>query len=279
MTLAPLSLLLVAALVHALWNLRLKQCQERLLVLWWALAFSALGVLPGLHWVALPTGPVWWLVVASASAQAAYLALLSWAYSLADFSLVYPIARGSAPLFLLLWSSLFLRESSAFSPQGLLGVGVLSLGLMWLGAHPGEKVRARGPALLAALAVAMSISVYTAIDGLAVKQVSAFAYFVAQWTLSVVLALPVLLWFYGPRRLVSALLRERAAVAWVGVGSGLAYFLALQAYTMAPVGYAGAVREVSVVLAAWLGRAAGEPARFRPTLVIFAGILLIALAR
>lgn len=274
----PLLLLLLAALVHALWNLRLKRCQERLLVLWWALFFSAAGVLPGLRWVALPQGQVWWLVVASASAQAAYLALLSRAYALADFSLVYPIARGAAPLFLLLWSALFLHES--LTPAGLSGVAVLSLGLMWLGSGGNlAGARPRAPALLAALAVALCISIYTAVDGRAVRLVSPFAYFVAQWALSVLLALPALLWFYGPRRLLAALRRERGAVAWVGLGSGLAYFLALQAYTMAPVGYAGAVREVSVVMAAWLGRTAGEPARLRPTLVIFAGIFLIALAR
>jgi drug/metabolite transporter (DMT)-like permease len=280
---APLLMLLLAACLHAAWNYRLKQCQDRLPVLWWALAFSSVAVLPSLCWVSLPSGSAWWLVLASAAAQALYLGLLSRAYALADFSLVYPIARGSAPLFLMLWSSLFLHE--ALSTQGLTGVAVLSLGLMALGAS-GRRGASHGhlmPALAAALGVAMTISVYTAIDGLAVKTTPPLSYFVAQWSLSVVLALPALLWVYSPQRLLGVLVRERAAVGWVGLGSGLAYLLALQAYSMAPVAYAGAVRESSVVVAAWLGwRAAGEPsgqARLAASLVIFAGLGLIALAR
>ncbi|MBT9586506.1 EamA family transporter [bacterium] len=180
------------------------------------------------------------------------------------------------------WSFLFLHEPVA--PQGLAGVAVLSAGLMALGATGrGASWRAGLPPLLAALGVSLTISVYTAIDGWAVKITPALSYFVAQWTLSVLLALPALLWLSTPRRLVMVLQREKGAVALVGAASGLAYLLALQAYTMAPVAYAGAVRELSVVLAAWIGwRVAGESggsARLAASLMIFVGIGLIALAR
>lgn len=281
MTPAALALLLVAACLHAGWNFRLKRCQERLVVMWWALALSALAILPVLFWVPLPQGSAWVYVLASAGAQAAYLGLLSLAYSLADFSLVYPVARGSAPLFLMVWSTQLLHEP--LRGQGLLGVGVLSLGLMGIGLGGIWRLRVRPGAVLAALGVALTISVYTAIDGQAVKNTPALSYFVAQWTVSVMLALPPLLLRNSWRSLLQVLSRERGGVAWVGLGSALAYFLALQAYTLAPVGYAGAVREVSVVLAAFLGwRFGGEPggrSRLLSALVIFLGILLIASSR
>lgn len=290
MTPVALGLLLVAACLHAGWNFRLKGCQDRLVVLWWALAFSALAVLPALFWVPLPQGGAWYFVLASAAAQAAYLGLLSLAYSLADFSLVYPVARGSAPLFLLLWSTQLLHEP--LHSQGLLGVAVLSLGLMGMGLSGilgsgtgmrlGQAMSTQVAALLAAFGVAFTISIYTAIDGYAVKATPALSYFVAQWCLSVVLALPPLLLRNRWGSLVAILQRERAAVAWVGVGSALAYFLALQAYTLAPVGYAGAVREVSVVLGAFLGwrfgAEPGGPTRLLSAVVIFCGILLVATA-
>lgn len=247
-----------------------------MLVLWWALALSALALAPTLFWIPLPVAKAWAFVVASAVAQAVYLALLSWAYSLADFSLVYPVARGTAPLFLLLWSTLLLREP--LQTQGVVGVVVLSLGLMVLG-YTG---RVAGLAIPVALSVALMISTYTAIDGQAVKICPAFSYFVAEWCLSVVVALPPLLWRYGWPQLLSTWREERAAVVWVGLGSAAAYALALQAYALAPVGYAGAVREVSVVVAAWLGwKAAGESAgrwRMFASLLIFVGIVLIAAA-
>lgn len=288
MTPAALGLLLMAACLHAGWNFRLKRCDQRLVVLWWALALSALAVLPVLIWVPLPQGRAWIFVLASAAAQAAYLGLLSLAYSLADFSLVYPVARGSAPLFLLLWATRLLHEP--LHAQGLLGVGVLSLGLMGMGLSGilgsgtgmqlGRRMDTQIAALIAALGVALMISVYTAIDGYAVKITSPRSYFVAEWCLSVVLALPPLLLRYRWNSLVEVLRRERSGVAWVGVGSALAYYLALQAYQLAPVGYAGAIREVSVVLGAFLGwRFGGEPGgptRLFSAVVIFCGILLVA---
>lgn len=272
----PLALLVLAAWIHAGWNYQLKKSSRRMLVLWWALALSALALAPTLFWIPLPVAKAWAFVVASAVAQAVYLALLSWAYSLADFSLVYPVARGTAPLFLLLWSTLLLREP--LQTQGVVGVVVLSLGLMVLG-YTG---RVAGLAIPVALSVALMISTYTAIDGQAVKICPAFSYFVAEWCLSVVVALPPLLWRYGWPQLLSTWREERAAVVWVGLGSAAAYALALQAYALAPVGYAGAVREVSVVVAAWLGwKAAGESAgrwRMFASLLIFVGIVLIAAA-
>ena len=291
MTPVALGLLLVAACLHAGWNFRLKRCQERLVVLWWALAWSAVAVLPVLFFVPLPVGQAWTFVWASALAQAAYLGLLSLAYSLADFSLVYPVARGSAPLFLLLWSTQLLHEP--LHPRGLVGVGVLSLGLMGMGLSGvlgsgtglplGRRMDTQISALLAALGVAFTISIYTAIDGYAVKNTPALSYFVAQWCLSVVLALPPLLFRHRWRSLVEVLRRERGSVARVGLASALAYLLALQAYTLAPVGYAGAVREVSVVLGALFGwRFGGEPGgptRLFSAVVIFTGILLVATAR
>jgi drug/metabolite transporter (DMT)-like permease len=281
MTPAALGLLLLAACLHAGWNFRLKRCQDRLTVMWWALALSAIAVMPVLFWIPLPQGWAWLFVLGSAGAQAAYLGLLSLAYSLADFSLVYPVARGSAPLFLMLWSIQLLHEP--LREQGLWGVGILSLGLMGLGVGGIWRQRVQASALLAALGVAMTISIYTAIDGRAVKTTPALSYFVAQWTLSVILALPPLLLRQSWRSLVQVLQRERAGVAWVAAGSALAYLLALKAYTLAPVGYAGAVREVSVVLAAFLGwRFGGESggwSRLLSAVVIFVGIVLIATSR
>jgi len=60
----------------------------------------------------------------------------------------------------------------------------------------------------------------------------------------------------------------------------LTYWLVLLAYSAGHIAYAGAVREISVVFAAligwrWLGEGFGL-ARFSGALLIFAGILMIA---
>ncbi len=77
--------------------------------------------------------------------------------------------------------------------------------------------------------------------------------------------------------------RERwRRILLIGSAGLLAYALVLNAYAIAQVSYAGALREVSIVFAALAGwKLLGEPlgrVRVIGSLVIFAGILLIALA-
>ena len=272
-----LALLLCAAALHAGWNWRLKQARRRTLVMAWALTLSSVAALPALTVVPLPQGSQWIWVGASGALQALYVAVLSRAYSVGDFSLVYPVARGSAPLFLCLWSWAWLHEP--LQARGLLGVVLLSLGLALLGLPAllnSSAVGQRREALGLALLVALLISGYTAIDGLAVKRMSTPSYFLAQWTLSALLVMPWLALGQGRSTLWLGLRQEWPSVLWVGGGSALAYFLALSAYRISPVAYAGAVRELSVVLAAWMGwrwgHEGGGGTRLVASLLVFSGI-------
>lgn len=279
MSVQALLLLLFAAAIHAGWNFVLKRTRDRAAVFWWALALSSLFCLPALTAVGLPKAAAWPFVVGSAAAQAAYLALLSWAYSVGDFSLIYPIARGTAPLFLALWSCWLLHQAP--SGTGLLGLIVLASGLIWLGmpARRLERSERHGLAVLLALLVALTISGYTVLDGAAVRLTSPLSYFLAEWCLSALLALPALLWKQGWSALRAAGWRERRSVVWIAGGSAGAYLLALEAYALSPVVYAGAVREISVVFATWLGWRVGEEKlggrRLAASALVFLGVVLI----
>src|SRR5437868_1523297 len=99
MPLATLGILLCAAIFHSGWNLLLKQTQNKQVFLMWAtlsnlLCFLALPFLPPISRL------VWSYVLSSALAEALYYISLAWAYNIGDFSLVYPIARGAAPVLL-----------------------------------------------------------------------------------------------------------------------------------------------------------------------------------
>src|SRR5258708_32184948 len=100
MTLPLLALLLAAAALHACWNLLLKRAPDRQLIVWWAVIVSALCFVPVL--LLRPAVPAigWRFALASAVAETAYFVSLTTAYRVADFSLVYPIARGAAPALL-----------------------------------------------------------------------------------------------------------------------------------------------------------------------------------
>src|SRR5205823_1748666 len=126
-----LGLVLLAAALHAGWNLLVKRAADKQVFTWCALVVGTVCFAPFL--LAGPALPprAWPYVVASAVAEAAYFAALTRAYTNADFSLVYPLARGAAPALLAVWAALFLGERPGRA--GLAGLALLLLGLVIVG--------------------------------------------------------------------------------------------------------------------------------------------------
>lgn len=284
MPLSALGLLLTAALLHTIWNLFVKHARMKQVFTWWALLLGVVCFSPLLLGVRTFPLSIWPYVLSSAGMEALYYLLLIGAYQYGDFSLVYPMARGAAPALLTFWAMLFLGERPA--PVGLLGIGLLVCGLVVVGSTTWWQQRTKaslvGSALGLALATAGCISIYSAIDGAAVRQVAPLPYTVLVMGLSTLLITPLIVLRYGG----SAMLAEMRASWWrillTGVLSLLTYMLVLLAYSFSSVSYGGAIREVSVIFAAfigwrWLGEGFGK-ARLLGAGLIFAGILTIALA-
>lgn len=282
MPLTALGLILVAAGMHAGWNLVLKQAKEKQLFLWWALMAGALCFML----VPLLSEPMplraWPYIVSSAVAEAVYYAALTWAYDIDDFSLIYPVARGSAPALLVLWTALFLGETPR--PAGLLGIALLVLGLIIVGVGSTWKqissttFSVKG--ILVALLTATCISIYSAIDGAAVRFVSPAPYTILVIGLSALFYAPIIRFRYSSRAIFSEWRSNWLRIIGVGLVILLTYILVLYAYSLARVSYAGAVREVSVIFAAfagwyWLKEKFGGW-RIVGSLFIFLGIVVIA---
>ena len=284
MRFSALALLLVAALLHTAWNLFIKRAQERMIFTWWALLFGALCFSPLLLQAGAFPLAIWPYVLGSALLEVLYFLVLLSAYRFGDFSLVYPIARGTAPALLALWAALFLGERPNLA--GGLGIGILICGLILVGGTSWWQQRKTsslaGSALLLALATALCVSLYSAIDGAAVHRVAPAPYTVLVVGLSALLFTPLIVARYPLHVLVSELRLNWWQIGIAGVFSLLTYMLVLIAFSLWSVGYSGAIREVSVVFAAligwrWLGEGFGR-ARLFGSLLIFAGILVIALA-
>jgi drug/metabolite transporter (DMT)-like permease len=195
--------------------------------------------------------------------------------------MVYPLARGTAPALIALWSILFLGETPA--PGGFAGLTIVIVGLIIVGisgiSSSQDKPHLKGIAL--ALAIALLISVYSVIDGAAVKMTAAFPYAILVFFLAPAITSPLVMKRYGWQRLYSSWNLNRRRLFAIGLLTVFAYLLALAAYSIAPVSYSGAIREVSVVfgtLAGWkiLGEKMGKQ-RLLGSVVIFIGILVIAL--
>src|SRR5690242_4439473 len=113
MSLLALGLVLIAAVTHASWNLLARRADEKLPFLWCTVLVASVVFLPLGLWLALtqPVEPSGWAVVAlSALLEAFYYWTLSQAYRYGELSLVYPIARGSAPILVPLLAAAFLGE-------------------------------------------------------------------------------------------------------------------------------------------------------------------------
>ncbi len=281
MPILAIALLLASAVLHALWNLLLKQSDKKYIAMSWQVIISGILSLCVLFFTGLPPRSMWLFAVVSGTLEAIYFGLLTFAYNDHDFSLVYPVARGAAPALVVIWTALFLSEIP--STGGFIGIALIVAGLALIGAtsmfqNGLARPQFRGVAI--ALSVAFVISLYTLVDGAAVKNGPALPYGLSFFVLMPVLTTPLVIRHYGWPQLADGLRAAPGRLILVGFLGVIAYLFALFAYSIAPVNYSEAIREVSVVLGAlagwyFLGEKMGK-VRILGAVGIFAGIVMIA---
>jgi drug/metabolite transporter (DMT)-like permease len=281
MPIAAIGLLFLSAILHTSWNLLLKKSEEKFVATWWTVTIGGAASLIVLFFIGLPPREIWIFGLLSVLVEGAYFITLSYAYQDHDFSLVYPLARGAAPAFLAVWSLTLLGERP--TTGGMLGLALIIGGLLFVGASTligstAKGIHLRG--ILLALTTALLISIYTAIDGTAIKRAHTIAYAFLVLGLTPLPVTPFVLRRYSWSQVLGAWKTQRLRLLWTGLLGVTSYVLALLAYTLAPLSYSGAIREVSVVMGAFAGwRFLGEKlgqTRVIGAIIIFAGILIIA---
>ena len=269
-------LALVAAVLHAMWNLSVKQSVgDRFIALWGQ--FFVAGVLAAIVLVAgggIPARGFVWAAM-SGIIHLPYCILLAKAYGVGDFSLAYPIARGGGALIAGLGGIALLGDT--FSPVGVVGMVIVAIGLFALAG------RGASAQVIVAVGVAMTIGIYSVVDAKGIRSVDtplyAAASFVCITTSTSVYALAT-----GRRGdMVAAMCKYWRRFVTMGVASGVTYGLVQIAFQRAPVGYVTCLRESSVVIAAFVGtRYLGEGQAVRrivASVVVVAGLLLLVLGR
>ncbi|MEX0847743.1 MAG: EamA family transporter [Ilumatobacteraceae bacterium] len=268
-------LALSAAVLHAGWNLSVKQSGDRYLALWGQ--FSIAGVI-GLVWLLIAGGiPAegWMWAGVSGCIHLPYCIFLARAYDHGDFSLVYPMARGGGALLAAIGGIVLLGDD--LSALAIGAVCMVAFGLFLLGGH------ARGPEMVSALVVACTIGAYSLSDAKGIRSIDTPLYALASFTGTAVTTTA-----YGLLRGRGVEMRDAMRLNWrrftlMGLASALTYGMVQIAFTYAPVGYVTALRESSVVLAAFAGsRMLGEAAGRRRMVasgVVVAGLVLLVVAR
>ena len=254
MTPLALALVLVAAFAHAGWNALSKRAPGGAAFVWSQEAVGALAMIP------VAAAGIWLdddgrvslaivlIGVASGAAHTVYFVLLQRGYERGDLSLVYPLARGTGPIWATAGAIALLGERPG--PLALVGTAAIAIGVVLLLATRGIS---RGPALVYALLTGLLIGIYTIWDGHAVRGSHAeplFYLLVTNFTI-VLLLLPNAV---RERDTVRMLLRDyRGIVVAVGLLSPFAYALVLFATRLAGVAYVAPAREVSILIGAAIG--------------------------
>jgi drug/metabolite transporter (DMT)-like permease len=241
---------LIAAALHATWNALVKTAADRLATIAFiSLATSLIG-LAMLPFVALPPAAAWPYIALSMALKYAYYLFIYFAYRAGDLSLVYPLARGLAPLLVAGGAALFAGEM--LSAPALAGVLIACFGISSL--TLGNLRQLRGAPLPFALAAGTSviIAAYTVCDGIGVRLAHDTFGFIAVLSL---LEFPVVLVAIGLRRhKLAATVRSNWRYGMTaGLCSGVAYGLVVYAAAYAPMSIVSALRETSVIMAALIG--------------------------
>jgi drug/metabolite transporter (DMT)-like permease len=273
MPISALLLALAAAVVHAGWNLLLSDQRDTHSASAVALVVGALVFAPvaiagwRIGSAALP------YMAGSTALELLYMVLLATAYSVAAMGFVYPIARGSAPVLVLIAGALV--AGAAVSLLAALGVLLVAFGIVLV---RGLRASGRPRDLALALSVGACIAGYTLVDKHGIAHAAPIAY------LEVVLGATAIVYLAGVWRARGAA-ALRAAVGWrtalAGVGFFGAYALTLLALRLASAASVAAVRESSVVIAAVAlavsGREPVSAERLAGAVAVVAGIALISL--
>src|SRR5439155_24222635 len=249
MPVTALVLALTAAFVHALWNLLLARARDTEAATAVALLVAVVAFAPVAAVAWRVDWAVWPFVVATGAFELAYFALLAAAYRRSELSLVYPLARGTAPVLVL-----GLGAATGFGASWLQGLGVVLVGAGVVLVRGLGRGGAGGVGV--ALAIAGCIAAYTLIDKRGLRHAGPIPY------LELSMIGPSLV-YAGAVVAARGRGRVRAELEPSIVAAGLAVFgayaLVLAALQRASAASVAAVRETSVVIAAILaGRVLAE---------------------
>lgn len=252
MTIDVFTLVLIAALCHAIWNTIIKLSPDKSLETSLMNLSGSVIAIPAVLYFGIPESEVWIFLLGSLILHIAYYYSLSGAYQWGDMSLTYPIMRGMAPFFLLLITSIFAFEPLLLS--SIIGVCLLCSGIVFLGIDSTQVLNHK-KAILFALLNALVIASYTIIDGFGVRASQNVFSYIAMFIF--IDGLIYSSFVIYSRQKSSQHLKQYVVNRWPYFSLGAitttgSYGIALWAMSESPISLVSALREVSVLFAVFI---------------------------
>jgi drug/metabolite transporter (DMT)-like permease len=236
---------LAAAFMHASWNLLVKLKLDRFLSLFLLqtlMGIMGLGMLLVFAWPSRESLPY---ALASGFLHTGYNIFLARSYRDGDLSMVYPIARGTAPLLTLL--ATWLVASEQINAITAIAIGILVSGIWLVAIGRSKNLKLDKASLFFALITSCFIAAYTVVDGLGGRlSGAASGYTALVFILDAAFLLGTGLYMRGPGIFAQVAPFWKSGIMGA-VLSASSYWIVIWAMTQAPIAAVAALRETSIL--------------------------------
>ncbi len=278
MSLTVMIVVLLAALLHASWNFLVKRTEDKHLSMCAVVightpfAAAALLYAPAPELDSMP------YVIAGAVLHTGYQLSLLNSYRIGDFSQVYPLARGVAPLLVAVVSVAFLGV--ALSRFELAAIAVIGSGITSLASTRGADGSGNNRAALLAVMTGGFIAAYSLVDGLGAREAGTALGFYGLLSITNAVIFSAIMGVIRPGLVRRVVCREHRLALTGGGASFTAYALVIWAFTHAPIALVTALRETSILFAVLLGvLVLKEPLDLRKALATMLTMLGVGMLR
>ena len=276
-------LVLLAALMHALWSIVLKLTGEAKANITVFMAGSSILALAGIPFQSLPSLASLPFLLISVIVQVIYMVLVGIVYQKGDVSQSYPVMRGVAPLFVALFSGPVLGEK--LSILAWCGVILICFGVLTLAVEALRRSDRIDPSIIPlSLLTAAFIAFYTLLDGMGVRLSGAPVSYIL-WIFFLIGLVKVVFELFNnkTRQPFYTHFQRYWCIGLVGGFLSLgSYGLALWTMTKLPVALVAALRESAIVFAVILSyfvlREHVSFSRFIASIIIVLGVIAVRLA-
>ena len=270
-------IVILAAFLNAIWNAMVKKEDDK----YFSLTAIVLGHVPISIVVIFLTPTLSFQSIPYIFASAIFLAGYEWcllsAYRLEDYTKVYPIARGTAPIFIVILSLLLLNIN--ISGSELIGILVISFGIIILG-FQNIRTFKNYSAIIYAVATGIFISCYSIIDGFGGRLSNSPLNYTAWLMILNAVFFSILLKIMNKPSVPLKVLNEGKKIFFIGgTLSYIVYGTIVWAFTQAPVPLVAALRETSIIFALLIGtfflKEKFTLLKVIATFIIFFGVVLL----
>lgn len=281
MSLTVFAAVIGAAMLHAVWNAIVKGADDKEVNMAAVVAGHAPAAALALAISGSPAPASYPFIVVGAALHVGYQFFLLWAYRAGEFTQVYPIARGVAPLII---SAISVFVLGVFlSPVQILAIMVIAAGLFSLvlvrRSTRALNIKAAGLAIV----TGCFIAAYSLVDGLGARAAgTSFGYYSVLALINAVI-FSVAVSLYKPGTIRRLLKSDGKAFFIGGTASFSAYAIVTWAFTKAPIALVSALRETSIVFALLIGvfvlRERLDLQKIASTFAVLIGAAMLRIAR